>query len=94
MNALPNPENLSFVLLETLFRMGQAAEPADPWGLSRTLAVPLEEVARHLRSLEQDGLVDAARARLTMRGLVLAVSLASRGATEATPNKRTFRLAG
>ncbi len=68
-------EKLAWRLLETLYELGRADLEATPEVLATWLDVPETRVQRLLQRLEAQGLVDEARCRLTMEGLVLAVSM-------------------
>jgi Mn-dependent DtxR family transcriptional regulator len=68
-------QNLALRLLETLYELGRADMQATPKVLATWLDVPDTRVQGLLPALEAQGLVDGPRCRLTMQGLVLAVSL-------------------
>jgi hypothetical protein len=68
-------EKLGWRLLETLYEVGRADIQATPELLVRCLGVPEQRVQELLARLDAQGLVDGARCRLSMQGLVLAVSL-------------------
>ncbi|MGB8332363.1 MAG: hypothetical protein WCE62_19720 [Polyangiales bacterium] len=68
-------EILGWSLLETLYEMGRADVPATVEALATWLNVPETRVQALLPRLDAQGLVDAKRCRLSMRGLVLAVSM-------------------
>jgi Mn-dependent DtxR family transcriptional regulator len=68
-------EKLAWRLLETMYDMGRADLHATPDTLGTWLDVPGARVQALLSRLDAQGLVDAKRCRLTMRGLVLAVSM-------------------
>lgn len=68
-------EKLAWRLLETMYQMGRADVAASPQTLKTWLDVPGARVQELLARLDAQGLVDEARCRLTMRGLVLAVSM-------------------
>ncbi|MDH3817411.1 MAG: hypothetical protein OES21_02290 [Myxococcales bacterium] len=68
-------EKLGWRLLETLYEAGRADIQATPEVLATWLAVPEQNVHELLTRLDAQGLVDGARCRLSMQGLVLAVSL-------------------
>ena len=68
-------EKLAWRLLETLYEVGRADTHATPEVLATWLDVPETYVQELLTRLDAQGLVDAARCRLSMQGLVLAVSL-------------------
>ena len=68
-------EKLGWRLLETLYELGRADIDADTEALATWLDVPETHVQELLGRLDAQGLVDGARCRLSMQGLVLAVSL-------------------
>ncbi len=68
-------EKLGWRLLETLYELGRADIDADPEALTTWLDVPETRVQELLLRLDAQGLVDAKRCRLSMQGLVLAVSM-------------------
>ena len=68
-------ENLALRLLETLFELGRADIAATPETLATWLDEPVATVQNLLARLDAQGLVDASRCRLSMKGLVLAVSM-------------------
>ena len=68
-------EKLAWRLLETLYELGRADIAATPEVLTTWLGVPVPHVQELLRRLDTQGLVDMSRCRLSMRGLVLAVSM-------------------
>lgn len=68
-------EKLGWRLLETLYEMGRADLPATPTALATWLDVPETRVRELLPRLDAQGLIDAPRCRLSMKGLVLAVSM-------------------
>ena len=70
-----NQGKLSWRLLETLYEVGRADIQATPEVLATWLDVPETRVQQLLARLDAQGLVDGARCRLSMQGLVLAVSL-------------------
>ena len=70
-----NEEKLGWRLLETLYEVGRADIQATPEVLATWLEVPESHVQELLARLDAQGLVDGARCRLSMQGLVLAVSL-------------------
>ncbi|MBW1906720.1 MAG: hypothetical protein JRJ24_15725 [Deltaproteobacteria bacterium] len=70
-----NDEKLGWCLLETLYEAGRADTHATPELLSTWLDVPETRVQELLSGLDAQGLVDGSRCRLSMQGLVLAVSL-------------------
>ena len=71
-------EKLGWRLLETLYEVGRADIQATPELLVSWLGVPEQRVQELLTRLDAQGLVDGARCRLSMQGLVLAVSVAWR----------------
>ena len=73
---MPNhDEELAWRLLETLYELGRADTKADADLLATWLGVPKPRVQELLRRLDAQGLVDGDRCRLSMQGLVLAVSM-------------------
>jgi len=68
-------EILAWRLLETLYELGRADLDATPALLAEWVDVDEAEVARMLPLLDAQGWVDAERCRLSMKGLVLAVSM-------------------
>jgi len=70
-----NDENEGLRLLETLYELGRADIPASVEVLVTWLDVPASRVQELLTGLDAQGLVDQARCRLSMKGLVLAVSM-------------------
>jgi len=68
-------EKLGWRLLETLYELGRADIGADPEVLATWLDVPETHVQQLLPRLDAQGLVDAKRCRLSMQGLVLALSM-------------------
>lgn len=68
-------ETLAWRMLETLYELGRADLDATPALLAEWVNAAEDDVLRVLRRLDAQGLVDAERCRLTMKGLVLAVSL-------------------
>jgi Mn-dependent DtxR family transcriptional regulator len=73
---MPNhDEKLGWRLLETLYELGRADIQASPAVLATWLDVPETRVQELLQGLDAQGLVDQARCRLSMQGLVLAVSM-------------------
>ncbi len=70
-----NDEKLGLRLLETLYEVGRADIQATPAVLATWLNVPETRVRELLARLDAQGLVDGARCRLSMQGLVLAVSI-------------------
>lgn len=70
-----NDENEGWCLLETLYELGRADIPASVEVLVSWLDVPASRVQELLTRLDAQGLVDQSRCRLSMQGLVLAVSM-------------------
>ena len=68
-------EKLAWQLLHTLFELGRADIPATPELLAARLGAPVARVRSLLHRLNAQRLVDEMRCRLTMKGLVLAVSM-------------------
>jgi Mn-dependent DtxR family transcriptional regulator len=70
-----NEEKLGWGLLEALYDVGRADTQPTPAILATWLDVPETHVQELLLRLDAQGLVDGPRCRLTMQGLVLAVSI-------------------
>jgi Mn-dependent DtxR family transcriptional regulator len=70
-----NDENEGWRLLETLYELGRADIPASVEVVATWLDVPASRVQELVTRLDAQGLVDQARCRLSMQGLVLAVSM-------------------
>jgi len=70
-----NEEKLGWRLLETLYEVGRSDIQATPEVLATWLDIPETRVQGLLAGLDAQGLVDGPRCRLSMQGLVLAVSL-------------------
>ena len=68
-------EKLAWRLLASLYELGRGDIPATPEVLTTWLDVPETHVQDLLQRLDAQGLVDESRCRLSMRGLVLAVSM-------------------
>jgi hypothetical protein len=68
-------ETLAWRLLESLYELGRADLDATPLALTEWVDASEADIRRILRRLDAQGLVDAARCRLSMQGLVLAVSM-------------------
>lgn len=68
-------EKLAWQLLEALFELGRADIAATPEALADWLDVPQTRVQSLLPRLDAQGLVDSQRCRLSMKGLVLALSM-------------------
>ncbi|MGD8317981.1 MAG: hypothetical protein PVH76_09535 [Myxococcales bacterium] len=68
-------EKLAWQLLEAMYQMGRADLSATPEALGTWLDVPGARVQELLIRLDAQELVDQTRCRLTMQGLVLAVSM-------------------
>ena len=60
--------------LYAVFELSRANLPIDASSLGRAVGLSASQAAEALLELESRGLVDASRARLTMKGLVVAVS--------------------
>ena len=72
-----NPSNdLLFNVLEMIYRLTPMQARIDASALARHLGTTPTEAARALVRLEQLGLADASRARLTLRGLAVAATSA------------------
>jgi len=70
-----NDENMGWRLLEALYEMGRADLPATPKTLATWLDVSETRIQQLLPRLDGQGLIDASQCRLSMQGLVLAVSI-------------------
>ena len=70
-----NEEKRALRLLETLYELGRADIDATVEVLSSWMDVPEETLRGLLSRLDHQGLVDGPRCRLSMKGLVLAVSM-------------------
>ncbi len=70
-----NDEKLAWQLLLRLYEVGRADIAATPEVLATWLDVPETRVQALLHRLDAQGLVDEPRCRLSMQGLVLAVSM-------------------
>ena len=68
-------EILAWRMLETLYQLGRADVAATPEVLVTWLDVPLTRVQDLLIRLDAQDLVDVDRCRLSMKGLVLALSM-------------------
>jgi Mn-dependent DtxR family transcriptional regulator len=68
-------EKQAWRLLETLYELGRADIEATPEVLATWLDVPQTRVQELMGRLDAQGLVDGDRCRLSMQGLVLAVSM-------------------
>jgi Mn-dependent DtxR family transcriptional regulator len=68
-------EKQAWRLLETLYELGRADIAASPEVLATWLDAPETRVQELIAALDAQGLVDQERCRLTMQGLVLAVSM-------------------
>ena len=82
--------------LHVLYNLAQNDEHADVVGLARRLGVSCVSADAILAALEAEGLVDADRVRLTMAGLVVAVSTDARRAQrphDAGPHRSASRAA-
>ncbi len=71
---------LTFPVLEAIFSMSSVGLRITRRALSRRLRLGEVELDRQLLVLDRRGLVDAARLRLTLPGLALAVALRSAAA--------------
>ena len=72
---MENDEKLAWQLLLTLYEVGRADIAATPDVLATWLDVPATRVQELITRLDAQGLVDESRCRLSMQGLVLAVSM-------------------
>ena len=68
-------EKLGWRLLETLYLLGRSDIEATPAVVADWLDVPETRVQALLTGLDAQGLVDRDRCRLSMKGLVLAVTM-------------------
>jgi Mn-dependent DtxR family transcriptional regulator len=68
-------EKLAFQVLAALYELGRGDVPATQERIADWLGVPASRVQELLVALDAQGLVELERCRLTMRGLVLAVSM-------------------
>ena len=68
-------ETLAWRLLETLYELGRADLDATPALLAEWVDQSEADVRPILARLDAQGLVDGERCRLSMKGLVLAVSM-------------------
>jgi hypothetical protein len=73
---------LLFALLDALYTLSPTQARLDAASLARRLGVSVTDAACALVRLEQLGLADAARVRLTMRGLAVATAHAAQVAAE------------
>ncbi len=71
---------LTFPVLEAIFSMSSDSLQITRRTLSRRLGLGQAELDRQLLVLDRRGFIDAARLRLTLPGLALAVSLRSAAA--------------
>jgi Mn-dependent DtxR family transcriptional regulator len=69
-------EQLALCLLEALYDLARANIPATPEMLAEWMEAPESKVQGLLTRLDAQALVDAPHCRLTMQGLVLALSIA------------------
>lgn len=76
-------DDLRLLALFALFDLAQENRPAHLGNVAARLATERKDLVRALKDLERKGLVDAARCRLTMQGLLTARVLRSSGATGA-----------
>ena len=65
-------------VLRSLLALARADVPADAGGLARHATTSVTGAAMALVALEQRGLADAGRARLTFYGLAVAAALSAR----------------
>ena len=68
-------ETLAWRMLESLYELGRADFDATPSLLAEWVDTAEGTVVSVLKRLDAQGLVDSSRCRLTMKGLVLAVSM-------------------
>ncbi|MEM9728620.1 MAG: hypothetical protein AAF997_08550 [Myxococcota bacterium] len=69
-------EQRALLLLEILYELGRGDVPATPATLAEWTDLPEAAVRDLMPRLDAQGLVDLGTCRLTMQGLVLAVTLA------------------
>lgn len=67
--------NLLAAVLTALFDLAREGHPAHMGNLADRIGVSRKEAVQALIALEKRGLCEAARARLTMKGLVVVASL-------------------
>ncbi|MCG8557185.1 MAG: MarR family transcriptional regulator [Proteobacteria bacterium] len=72
---IPVVKKTTHATLYALFELARADRPAQAGVIAEAIGSTPSVVARALVELEQEGLVDATRARLTMRGLAVAAAL-------------------
>lgn len=75
-------EHLPHLVLLAVHDLARADLPAEAGAIARVVGHSATECAAALVHLDERGLCDASRARLTMRGLVVAASLRARLARE------------
>lgn len=75
-------EQMLHAVLYALYALAQADRPADAGSIARAAHLTTTQAAQALIELERCQLVDASRARLTMRGLAMAVSRSAKVAAE------------
>lgn len=75
-------EQMLHAVLYALYALAQADRPADAGSIARAANVTTTQAAQALVELERCRLVDASRARLTMRGLAMAVSRSAKVAAD------------
>lgn len=68
-------QNILAATLLALFDLAREGQPAHMGNLADRIGVPRKDAVRALVELEKRGLCDAARARLSMKGLVVVSSL-------------------
>ena len=68
-------ETIAWRMLQSLYELGRADFDATPSLLAKWADTAEVDVVSVLLRLDAQGLVDASRCRLTMKGLVLAVSM-------------------
>ncbi len=81
LHAAPSAE-LLFAVLDVLYTLSPTQARLNAGTLARRLGVAPHEAACALVHLEQRGLADAGRARLTLRGLAVAAALAAQTAAQ------------
>lgn len=68
-------QNLLAAVLLALFDLARDGQPAHMGNVADRIGVPRKDAVRALKDLERRGLCEAARTRLTLKGLVVAASL-------------------
>lgn len=84
-------EQMLHAVLYALYALARADRPADAGAVARATGSAVTETAQALVELERRRLVDASRARLTMRGLAIAVSQSAKRAAHQVQVRETPR---